>query len=310
MSFRVTPQTLSRGVLEGLQANLTRLQRTQEQLSSGRRLNRPSDSPVDTVNAMRVRAEKQQTQQYTRNIDDGLARLGNADSALTQAGSMIDRVRELTLSGINGAVGVDERSALADEVDQLRQGLIQLGNTQYGGKPLFAGTMDGTTVAFDQDGVYVGNDGLVNRNVSADPGSGTVSVNAVGSDAFTTLLSSGRDAAGNPVAGILERISTALRNPDTAAGSVALSSEMGNLDTATGAMISVRGTIGARTNRLDDIQKLSQSRLDSLTTSLANAESIDLPKTIIDMQIQQNAYQAALGATAKIIQPSLMDFLR
>src|SRR6476619_1758887 len=71
MSFRVTPQTLSRGVLEGLQANLTRLQRTQEQLSSGRRLNRPSDSPVDTVNAMRVRAEKQQTQQYTRNIDDG-----------------------------------------------------------------------------------------------------------------------------------------------------------------------------------------------------------------------------------------------
>src|SRR6476469_7663189 len=101
MSFRVSPQTLSRGVLEGLQANLTRLQRTQEQLSSGRRLSRPSDSPVDTVNAMRLRADKQQTQQYSRNIDDGLAWLSTADGALTQATDMADRVRQVVVSGIS-----------------------------------------------------------------------------------------------------------------------------------------------------------------------------------------------------------------
>src|SRR6478735_2488182 len=125
MSFRVTQGTLARGVLEGLQGNLTRLQRTQEQLSSGRRLNRPSDSPVDTVNAMQLRADKQRTQQYSRNIDDGLGWLNTADSALTQTTGYLTRVRQLVVAGSNSSNGPEERAAMADEVDQLRQGLIQ-----------------------------------------------------------------------------------------------------------------------------------------------------------------------------------------
>lgn len=301
MSFRVTQGTLARGVLEGLQTNLTRLQRTQEQLSSGRRLNRPSDSPVDTVNAMQLRSDQQRTTQYSRNIDDGLARLSTADSALTQTTAFIGRVRQLVVAGANGTNGPEERGAMADEVDQLRQGLIQLGNTQYAGRPIFAGTVDGT-VAFDTNGAYVGNDKDVNRTVSADTASGTIAVNVPGDKAFSDLLK-GADGV-SP--GILERVSTALRT-----GNVAdLNTALGDLDSAAETMRSVQSTVGAKFNRLTSIQKLGDAHLDTVTQGLADAESIDLPKTIIDLQIQQNAYQAALGATAKIIQPSLMDFLR
>src|SRR6476659_497351 len=130
MSFRVTQGTLARGVLEGLQTNLTRLQRTQEQLSSGRRLNRPSDSPVDTVNAM----------QYGRNIDDGLSWLNTADTAMTQAYDMVDRVRQLAVQAGNAAMPQDSLDAMAKEVDQIRDGLKQLGNTQYAGKYISGGT--------------------------------------------------------------------------------------------------------------------------------------------------------------------------
>jgi flagellar hook-associated protein 3 FlgL len=308
MSFRVTQGTLARGVLEGLQTNLTRLQRTQEQLSSGRRLNRPSDSPVDTVAAMQLRADQTQTEQYSRNIDDGLAWLNTADGALGQAAAVVDRVRQLVVSGANGAIGDDSRAAMADEVDQIRQSLIQMGNTQYGNKPIFAGTSD-TPSAFNKDGVYVGNDGKVNRNVSADRNSGTLDVNVVGSDAFTDLLNGGLDSSTNPatpVPGVLERISTALRSGNT----TALNTELGNLDAAAAKMRSVQSTIGAKVNRLTSVQDVGNAHLDAVKASLTNAESIDLPKTIIDLQVQQNAYQAALGATAKIIQPSLMDFLR
>lgn len=301
MSFRVTQGTLARGVLEGLQTNLTRLQRTQEQLSSGRRLNRPSDSPVDTVNAMQLRADKQRTQQYSRNIDDGLGWLNTADSALTQTTTYIGRVRQLVVAGANGTNGTEERAAMADEVDQLRQGLIQIGNTQYAGRPIFAGTVTGA-VAFDSNGAYVGNDKQVNRQVSADPTSGSIAVNVTGDKAFSDLLK-GSDSV-SP--GILERVSTALRSGDVAG----LNTALGDLDVASETMRSVQSTVGAKVNRLTSVQTLGDAHLDNITTGLANAESIDLPKTIIDLQIQQNAYQAALGATAKIIQPSLMDFLR
>jgi flagellar hook-associated protein 3 FlgL len=258
---------------------------------------------------MQLRSAQQQTTQYTRNIDNGLAWLNTADSALTQANSSVQRVRQLVVQGANAANGPDERGAMADEVDQLRQTLIQLGNTQYGNTPVFAGTAKGS-VAFDPaTGVFVGNTAAVNRQVSSDPQSGTLAVNVPGPQAFTDLLSGGVNGSTTPptvAPGLLERISTALRSGDT----TGLNTALGQLDTAAQAMSSAQSAVGARVNRLNSVQTLANSHLDTITTGLSNAEDVDLPGTIIKLQIQQNAYQAALGATAKIIQPSLMDFLR
>ena len=85
---------------------------------------------------------------------------------------------------------------------------------------------------------------------------------------------------------------------------------LGDLDQASQTMQSAQSLVGARYNRLLGVQTQGQARLDTVNANLTTAEDIDLPKTIIDMQTQQTAYQAALGATAKIIQPSLVDFLR
>jgi flagellar hook-associated protein 3 FlgL len=305
MSFRITQGTLSRTTLSGLQANLTRLQHVQQQLSSGKRVSKPSDSPIDTVSAMQLRADKQRTEQFSRNIDDGIARLGAADSALTQVNDMLTRVRQLVVSGLNSTNGPDERGALADEVDQLRQGVLASANTEYLGRPVFAGTQS-TTVAFDPvSGAYLGNDQLVKRSVSADPGSGTVPVNVPGSEVFTNLL--GAAAPGPPATGgILAVVSAALRSGDIST----LGNALGQLDTASAAMSSSHSVIGARYNGLQRVQTTANFHLDAVASSLSDAESIDLPRTIIEMQLQQNAYQAALGVTAKIVQPSLMDFLK
>ena len=298
MSFRVTQGTLARGVLAGLQTNMTQLQRTQAQLSSGRKLNRPSDSPVDTVNAMQLRADKARTTQYGRNIDNGLSWLSTADTTLGQATDMVDRVRQLVVSAGNGALPQESLDAMAKEIDQIRDGLIQLGNTQYAGKYVFGGTQTETPPFDSTTGAYGGNVSDVKRTISDDPTSGTVAVNVPGSTVFTSMLDSGT--------GILDSISSALK-----AGNVtAVNAQLGNLDAGAAAMRSVQSTVGAKVNRLESIQTLANGHLDTITNGLANAENIDLPSTIIQLQMQQNAYQAALGATAKIIQPSLMDFLR
>lgn len=301
MSFRVTSGMLSRDSLQGLQANLSRLQRTQEQITSGRRINRPSDSPVDTATAMRLRAEQQQNTQQGKNIDDGLSWLGQADSSLSQASAMLNRVRQLTVSGLNATNGATGRDAMAAEIDELRSSLIGVANTDYLGRPIFAGTQN-VGQAFDaQTGQYQGNEVAVTRNVSSDDGG--VPVSLTGKQAFGTLFS---DPADPSSAGVLARISESLRSGDMDK----LNADLGNLDAAAQTMREAQSLVGARMNRLTGIQTRSTTQQDSLTAALSATENIDLPSTIMDLQVQQTAYQAALGVTAKIIQPSLVDFLR
>lgn len=303
LNTRVTPVTLSSAVMAGLQSNLERLQRTQEQLSSGRRLSVPSDSPVDTVAAMQLRAERQQGEQLARNIDDGLAWLGTADSALTQGTALLGRVRQLVVAGASDSNGPEERAAMADEVEQLRAGIIGVANTQYLARPVFGGTQD-TTTAFDPaTGAYLGNASTVNRRVSTESGSGVMAVSVPGEQVFSTLFVDAADVSGR---GILTRVVDALQAGDSAA----LGVELANLDQAAETMRSAQSSLGARSNRLLGVQTMMAARTDAMTASLATVESIDLPRTIIDLQIQQTGYQAALGAAARIIQPSLMDFLR
>lgn len=300
MSLRVTSASLSRGVMDGLQANLARVQRTQVQLSSGRRINKVSDSPVDAAAAMRLRALQASSQQVGRNVDDGLSALGAADSALTSVSTLLQRIRQLVVSGLNDTNNAGDRANIATEIDQLKDGLIALANTQYLGRPIFAGTQD-VPAAFDTaTGQYLGNGDAVQRSVSTD-GSTRMSVTVTGEDAFSTLLSDGN------APGILSRISAELRDPN---GSAALSADLGNLDVASAIMQNTHSVIGSRYNRLLGIQTSGETTLDAVSAKLSMAENIDLAKTIIDMQVQSTAYQAALGAAAKIIQPSLLDFLR
>jgi flagellar hook-associated protein 3 FlgL len=286
--------------MDGLQANLARVQRTQVQLSSGRRINKVSDSPVDAAAAMRLRALQASSQQVGRNVDDGLSALGAADSALTSVSTLLQRIRQLVVSGLNDTNNAGDRANIATEIDQLKDGLIALANTQYLGRPIFAGTQD-VPAAFDTaTGQYLGNGDAVQRSVSTD-GSTRMSVTVTGEDAFSTLLSDGN------APGILSRISAELRDPN---GSAALSADLGNLDVASAIMQNTHSVIGSRYNRLLGIQTSGETTLDAVSAKLSMAENIDLAKTIIDMQVQSTAYQAALGAAAKIIQPSLLDFLR
>jgi flagellar hook-associated protein 3 FlgL len=104
---------------------------------------------------------------------------------------------------------------------------------------------------------------------------------------------------------VLGQISTDLRsNPDN------LKADLANLDSATNNMQSQLSDVGARYNRIDQMKTAANNRITDLKTQLSNLEDIDLPKTITELQLQQTAYQAALAATSKVIQPSLVDFLK
>ncbi len=127
-----------------------------------------------------------------------------------------------------------------------------------------------------------------------------VRVDASGVDIF------GANGSPTQLFSVLESISANLRSGSTGG----LDADLQNLDVAIGTIKTNRADVGARTNRIETSRTAADDRLLNVKSQLSEIEDIDLPNTIMQMQLQQTAYQAALQATAKVIQPSLMDFLR
>lgn len=303
-AFRITNRSINRTVMDGLQGNLGRLQKLQEQLSSGKQVSRPSDSPVATVSAMQYRSQLRQTEQYARNAQDGLSFLGATDQTLTGMIGDAGRVRQLVLAGLNGTASTAEREALAAEVDSLRSGLLDAANARYLDRPIFAGTANVGTAYDRATGTFLGNAGAetdtsavgkIERSVA--PGV-TVRVNVTGPEVF--------GPPGDDLFTLLADVSDHLRSGDTAA----LGADLTALDDRLLAIQNQLAKVGARYHQVEAMRDRAENDKLTLTHGLSEVEDIDLPKTIVDLQLQEVAYNAALSATARVIQPSLLDFLR
>ena len=291
--FRVTPQITARRTLANLQRNTEALNRLQDQLSSMKRLRKPSDNPVAAVSALHYRSDLGRSEQLTRNIDDGVTWLNLADASLSSIMNQVHRVRDLAVQGRNATSDAGAREAFAMEIDRIRDSIIGLANTKNLDRAIFAGNASGG-VAYDAGGNYLGTSGSVDRTVA--PGV-RVQVNVNGDEVF--------GAPGDDIFVALSRISHALRtNP------AALDTDVANLDTRIEGIENAQASIGARTRRLETMKDRNDMDGITLKQSLSQVEDADLAQVTLELQMQQVAYQAALQATARVIQPSLVDFLR
>jgi flagellar hook-associated protein 3 FlgL len=298
ISPRITQRLMTEHSLASMQAGLGRVARTQEQLTTGRVINRPSDSPSGTNSAMQMREQITQNAQYSRNAGDGIARLGSTDTVLTSMMDSVRRVRDLTLQGMStGSMGLQAREALAMEVTQVREGLLSQANTTHLGMPLFGGTTTGRT-AYDKapDGTvtYAGDGNPVRRRIGADD---NVRVDINGPEIF------GPD--GDDLFAIVASIADKLvSSPET------LGADLDRLDTAMSRLTTSLADVGSRFNRLEAGLRINKDAELSLQDSLSQIENVDMARAMVDLQMNEVAYQASLGATARVLQPSLLDFLR
>jgi flagellar hook-associated protein 3 FlgL len=293
-SARITQRLMVERSLSSLQLGLGRLSSAQEKLSTGRVINRPSDSPTGTNDAMRLRADLAANAQYSRNADDGTSWLDRADATMQSMSDSVRRARDLIVQGAStGSAGTDARTALAAELTQIRAGLIDEANTTHLGRPLFGGTTVGPQ-AYNASGAYVGDTNSINRTVGKGV---SVPVNVTGPAAF----SSGTDDLFTVLSDAFDQLQN---NPAALAGSLT------KLDAVSGSMRNALADIGTRASRIDTATSaLASSKLDN-TKSLSDVENVDVASAIVDLQMQEVAYQAALGATSRVLQPTLLDFLR
>jgi flagellar hook-associated protein 3 FlgL len=294
--MRITQRAVALTSLQGLNRNLDAVGKLQQQLTSGRLINAPSDSPTGTNKAMQTRSEQAAVAQQGRNISDAKSWLEQADFSLREMLDTTRRVRDLTVQGLNtGAVSEASQKALAVEVASLREGLIGLANTAVQGRPVFGGVTAGGK-AYNDDGTYAGMDspdGVVRRLSPSE----TLRVDVSG------LATFGPD--GDNLFDIVGRIAT-----DLTADPAAVAGHLTDLDAVMKRMTTSVADVGARASRVDRADELNFDRSIMLTAQLGETENIDLPETIMRLNMQKVGYEAALAATAKAISPTLLDYLR
>ena len=291
--FRVAHGALARRSMENLQLNLRRLAAKQDEMSSMKKLRRPSDSPVDTVSALRLRSDMGRNTQISRNIDDAIGWLGVADNSLSAVVDQLERVRTLSISARNASADLPAREALASEVEKIRETLLGLANTQYNGRAIFAGTAAGTET-FDENATYVGVNAAVERTIA--PGV-RVQINVNGDEVF------GSGSSNLFVA--INQLANAIRTDPAQ-----LDTLVADLDTRTQTIQGALSTVGTRYKRVETMKDRNGADALTMKQNLSNVEDADMAQTMVDLQMQEVAYQAALAATGRAIQPSLVDFLR
>ncbi|KGJ79509.1 flagellar hook-associated protein 3 [Cryobacterium roopkundense] len=293
MISRVTSQTQMRTAQQNLQENMANMSRLQEQASSLKAINRASDDPTAAAAALSVRAEARAVDQYSRNADNGNDWLTTLDSALGASTNIMNRVRDLTVQGGNGALSPAAKEAIAVELEGLKDDLLGLANTSYLGRTVFAGSSD-AGAAFRSDYSFTGDTGSsVTRRIGADT---TVRVDADGGAVF--------GSGANSVFSLIDTIASNLRD------GTPVNDQLGDVDERLAVVIGQRSEVGARQARMERAQGTLLEQSGSLESQRSGLEDVDLAQVIVDLKLQEVTYQSALAVTARVLQPTLMDFLR
>jgi flagellar hook-associated protein 3 FlgL len=299
MTIRFTNDILSRQTLFDLGNVTESLSKWQQQLSSGKRINTAEDDPYGASQATSLHSRLADNAQYQKNISDSQAWTSTADSALGNVTDVLQRARELVVEAANGTESQSSLNAISSELTQLKGSLQAQANSTYNGRYIFGGTA--TNAQPYTSNSYSGNALPVQRQIGDGQ---TVNIGISGPSAFGTTAA-GPPATQNVFDAFDSIISDLNSGNTTALGSSALAS----LDSALTTAGNARTTVGAMSNRLDTQSSFLSAQQLSLKSVLSNTEDADTAQVAVAFSQSETAYQAALQAGAKIIQPTLLDFL-
>jgi len=317
MSTRITNNMISRSVLADLNDIAARQSSTRRKMSSGKEINRPSDDPFGAGRAISLRGELDGIRQYTKNVNEAQGWMTVTDTAVAKIGDLVQRARELLVQGANGTTTPSGRDAIAKEIDQLIAGVKQEANATYDGRYVLAGNASSGPPPYDST--------LVDTPPSSSPpvalndaygGDTAPQYREIGSgvtlrvDANGDEILGGNAASTGDLLGVLRDIAGHLRSTSVADTTQLGSGDLSRLDAQIDNLLGVRARIGAGMNRLETAEGRLSELEEGATSLLSDVEDADMAKTLTDFSTQQAVYQSALNAGARIVQSSLLDFLR
>lgn len=292
--MRVTQSMLTNNMLSNLSSSYEKMSKLQEQVYSQKKFSKPSDNPVAAMMGMGYRTNLNQIGQYQSNIAEATNWIDSTDDAITESVSALQRIRELTVQGSNGTYEGEQLKTITEEIKQLKEHLITLGDTQIGGKYIFNGQDTNVRPSSVKDGN--GNTVYGTGDINLEVFSGiSLKINTDGSKIFGDALAAG---------GSIDQTIEALENGGDVSGTLE------GLDATINTFLGMQAQVGARQNRIELMTDRLKQQEVFATEILSKNEDVDIEKAIMDLTTQESVHSAALSIGAKIMQPSLLDFLR
>ncbi len=298
MVGRMSSNQAVQAFLADLQTSYRGLSEAQRTLSTGKRINSPSDDPIGIAMGLSLRRDQSATEAWSRNVEDSQTWLSTTDGALGQALEVVQRARELAVQGGNGTLSANARALIANEVETLKSQFVEIGNSSLGGRFIFGGTATDSP-PFDSLAEVAStpvNTGRINREVSQGS---IMSVN-ITADRL-------QGPGGTPdIFAVLDGLAAALQSSD----SNALSTALGDLDAHQDNISALRGEGAAKINRLELTASRFAAQRIATGDQLSKIEDADMAQAITDLSMRETVYNAALATGARVIQRSLVDFLQ
>lgn len=300
-----------------LNNTMKRLERLQYENTVGKKFRVPSDDPIAASKSLKFNTDISKVEQYARNAKDAESWMKETEGALKEINAVLHRANELTVQASNDTNGED-LDKIKQEITELKGHLIQIANSTYAGRSLFTGFKTDEKL-LDDEGNYLvdlekytdkdGNqkDEIFVYNVGVAE---TVNVNTLGNKIFgsgtkdyTGEINTGDKAYLIQMFDDLEVALDSKNNADIQTSLTDIKDAMNNI-------LSITSEIGAKSNRLELTKNKLDEQLVNLKELLSFNEDVSLPEAYMNLNIAENAYRASLATGSRIIQPSLMDFLR
>jgi flagellar hook-associated protein 3 FlgL len=302
MSERITPAMVAASTLNDLNATLSALQRSSEEISSGRRILAPSDDPYGTSHAIDLQSQLDGLGSFATSAQDAGAWTQASLGAMENISNGLQRVRELLVQSQNGTNGPEDLQSIGKEVTQLTGAIKQDANTEFAGQYVFSGTATTTApYAGGAEDEYKGNAETVARTIG--PGT-SIKVNTN----LSAVLGNGAGANDGKLLDVLRTIAQHL-GEGTAESREALATDMKNLDSNMQALTGLEAESGSTAQQIQTASARIEALQTSITQALSSTRDTDMAKTTIAYSNEQAAYSAALHAAANIVQESLLNFL-
>ena len=319
--MRITNSMMITRTMRNQNTNLEKMNKWNHDLSTLTNLHKPSDDPIRVSRTLRLESDISMSNQYKDNIESARSWLEKTESALNEINSVYQSIRELAVQGANGILKSEDTQKIAQEIKELKNHLIQIGNDTYLGRHIFTGYQtdkkllndDGSYNITDLDFKPINTDPL-DPDYNPDNLSTEIIKYKVGDSQHIDVNITGDRVFGSPVGpenkpqlfADIDDLLTALDkgNHEDASASIA------KMDEQLKVLLQVRGEVGAKVNMIDVMSERMFDVNVNLKDLLSKTRDTDVAETQIQLVTAEAVYRASLAVTARIIQPTLVDFLR
>jgi flagellar hook-associated protein 3 FlgL len=298
--MRITELGMATSRFAWIEKNRSEMASVEQEIATGRRIQRPSDHPADTSRVLRHDQRLQRVTQFERNADNARLWLDGADSALQSVSNNLERARTLAIQSGNATLGPVEARALADDIRSIADELIAASNAKVSGRSIFAGTAD-TPDAYDQFGSYLGDYGQVLRTIDTTE---IVEVGLRGPEVFG--VSNGADPLNGNAFEVLQALADAVEiaDGDTVRDGIEA------VDVVTARVGTSQGRIGAISQQVDAVLIRHSGERLATEAHVSQLQDVDIADAIIRLRSAEASYEASLTASSRALSRSLLDFLR